>query len=60
MIQGSLSEPERLTKLVPPNYNLRYSENEFSELLKIQKFGHLLIGILSIFFDSIFVHSCNF
>ena len=52
MNQDSLSELERFPP--PPLVRDTLRTDVFSELLKIQKFGHLFIGILCMFFYSIF------
>ena len=59
--QGSLSEPDQSNRNRPPNS--RYTWNVLSELLKIQKFGHLLIGMIGymiVFIYSIFVQFWQF
>ena len=59
MNQGSLSEPERSPPLIRDA--LRELTDVLSELLKLQKFGHLFIEILCVcFFTPFLYNSCNF
>ena len=50
----------RTRAVSPPLIRDTLSTDVLSELLKLQKFGHLFIGIRCVFFTPFLYNSCNF